>query len=519
MTDLPFRYDDVPYNSFSYRASAPDRLCTMAKLFGMHAAMPDNCRVLEIGSAAGGNLVPLALRYPGSTFLGMDLSAVEIEHGQQLAAPLGLHNLELRQANVLDIDASWGTFDYIIVHGVWSWVPEEVRDHIFRVCSQNLAPKGVAYISYNTLPGWHMRGMIRDMMLYHAQGFEGWKRKVEQARGMLSFLANAHGDAANGAYANHLRAEAALLDLQPDDYLYHDHLSDLNHPVYFHQFIEQADKHGLTYLGESDLNAMLPVGLPERVQATLHQIAPDVLRMEQYLDFIRNRTFRATLLVHNDVDLKRNLDWRDVATLHLGTSGTLECSEEALRDNSEVTVVINERSVGTDEPLIKAAFRLLIDRWPQTVPFEDLLREARALCASEAEEQDDRERLGGNMLRCLANLLIEARPLPVAAVPLSERPEAFPWARMQIAAGVRRISNLRHDSPWVPEFTARLLWYCDGTRDRAQLIEALVASARDAELVPDPDAAALGPDDRRALVTQKTDELLASLERNSFFIA
>ena len=103
--------------------------------------------------------------------------ARQIEQGQRQVSALGLANIELRHYNIADVDASWGKFDYIISHGIYSWVPAPVRERLLAICRENLAPNGIAYVSYNTLPGWHMRGMIRDMMIYHAAGFRGPPRR------------------------------------------------------------------------------------------------------------------------------------------------------------------------------------------------------------------------------------------------------------------------------------------------------------------------------------------------------
>jgi cyclopropane fatty-acyl-phospholipid synthase-like methyltransferase len=160
-------YDAVAYISKPFPQTHPDNLATLATLFGLQPPPLDNCRVLELGCASGGNLIPMAVSLPGSTCVGIDLSANQIADGQKTLAALGLKNVQLKHLSILDIDESFGEFDYIICHGVYSWVPEDVQDKILSICAANLARDGVAYVSYNTFPGWHMRGMIRDMMCYH----------------------------------------------------------------------------------------------------------------------------------------------------------------------------------------------------------------------------------------------------------------------------------------------------------------------------------------------------------------
>ena len=159
MSDIGASYDEIPYDSKPLFATHPDCLCVAGRLRGLAAAPATNCRVLELGCATGGNLIPMAYGLPESRFVGIDLSPVQIAAGQELCRQVGLKNIELKTASIADLDESWGKFDYIICHGVFSWVPPAIRDKILGSCRQLLAPAGVAYVSYNTYPGWHLKNM------------------------------------------------------------------------------------------------------------------------------------------------------------------------------------------------------------------------------------------------------------------------------------------------------------------------------------------------------------------------
>ena len=132
----------------------------MASLYGLASPGLENARVLEMGCAAGGNLLPFALNHPNAQVVGIDLSPQQIEAGQRVAEAAGARNLDLRAMSLTDITAEFGEFDYIICHGVFSWVPPDVRDAILRICRTNLAPEGIAYISYNIYPGWKASDVI-----------------------------------------------------------------------------------------------------------------------------------------------------------------------------------------------------------------------------------------------------------------------------------------------------------------------------------------------------------------------
>src|SRR5579872_907571 len=160
-------YDEVPYRTLPQKQTHPDRLGAIGKLFGMNPAPVRGCRVLEVGCGNASNLIPMAYALPESQFTGIDLAAEAMAAGQHTVAALKLSNCRLELADICNIGAEYGEFDYIVAHGVYSWVPAHVRDRLLALCAERLAPQGIAYISYNAYPGRHMRQMLREMMLYH----------------------------------------------------------------------------------------------------------------------------------------------------------------------------------------------------------------------------------------------------------------------------------------------------------------------------------------------------------------
>ena len=165
-------YQDVPYPNDPYRSSHPDHLATVAILSGMTPPAVACSRVLELGCARGGNLIPMAGAMPAATFLGVDASSRQVGEARELIDKLGLCNIRIEQQDILTLDRQSGIFDYIICHGTFSWVERDVQDKILEICSTNLTPDGLAYISYNTYPGWHFRGLVRDMMCFHTRRFD-----------------------------------------------------------------------------------------------------------------------------------------------------------------------------------------------------------------------------------------------------------------------------------------------------------------------------------------------------------
>ena len=292
------QYDEVPYASHPFSQTAPEHLAAVAHLFGLTTPDVATARVLELGCSSGGNLIPLAARHPQSRVLGLDLSGVQISQGQQRVAAMGLDNLELRQADLgaIDIEAL-GEFDFIICHGVYSWVPEHVQDAILRICKQNLAPEGVAYVSYNTYPGWKAKEIVRDAMMLRGNPRDLPAERLSFARGMIDFLQQVARK--DSVLAKTLEESAPLLRNSQDYYLLHEYLEAFNAPCYFLQLLERAGGHGLAYLAEAEPSGMFVSNYGKDIaEPLLKECGHSQVLLEQYLDFVVNRTFRQTLLVH-----------------------------------------------------------------------------------------------------------------------------------------------------------------------------------------------------------------------------
>ena len=174
-------YDAIPYDGRAFAETHPDHLATLAALHGLESPATDGCRVLEIGCGDGGNLAPMAESLPESSFLGIDLGETHIERARQFASDVGLTNVEFRQQDIAELGAEEGTFDYIICHGVYSWVPGGVQKRIFDICFRQMTPNGVAFISFNTLPGWHLKRMIRDVTAYHCADVTDPQKRLEES--------------------------------------------------------------------------------------------------------------------------------------------------------------------------------------------------------------------------------------------------------------------------------------------------------------------------------------------------
>ena len=472
-------YDEIPYPSGPFWRSHPCHLAFIAHLFGLETADPRACRVLELGCASGGNLLPMAHDFPESTFLGVDLSKVQVDDAQKTIEALGLKNVRIEHRSITEVGPQDGVFDFIICHGVYSWVPPEVQTRILEIGRDQLSPTGVMYVSYNALPGWHLRGAVRDMMRYHVAQFPSPKDKIRQARLLLDFLIKGSASRAE-AYNKLLQDEAKLLSSLSDSYLFHEHLETFNEPLYFHQFADRMKSVNLQYLGEADFNSMLSDRFPPDTSAALKE-AP-LMRQEQYMDFLRSRTFRSTLMCRTDVKLRRAVpaDRIEAADVALERPATYESLTWDMEPNQFAAGPVK---FGVRSTVTKAAMLVMSEEWPRRMPFPELLQKSlsklRGETVDSATEEAHRQRLLSDLMDLMSGTVLRAGiHFPTLVSFVSEKPIATPIARVQAQRGPLAV-NRWHENARLDPLGHCLVRRLDGTRDRAALVECLKQDHKD----------------------------------------
>jgi SAM-dependent methyltransferase/methyltransferase-like protein len=480
-------YNRVPYDSGPVTSSHPDSMAAMAMLHGMSPAPPGRCRVLELGCSTGGNLLGMAVSLPGSTFVGIDLSPRQIADARAVAAAAGLANVELRAASITDVGDDWGTFDYIVCHGVYSWVPGFVRDAIFRVCSRNLAPNGVAYVSYNTYPGWHARTMVREMILFHDDPTRPPLERVARGRAFVEFLTR-HAALPNSVYRADIEQELFTLRDMTDSHFLHEELEAVNDPVYFAEFVHRSEAAGLQYLTEGTFSH-IAAALADEARAALREWAPDPIRHEQYLDFLRGRTFRRTLLCPAGVS---RLDEPSPDAL---TGLYLAARAAPLAGAGDPNAVIVEefrspdgRTVETNHPLVRAALHTLFDELPDALPFAELWGRANERAAGAPRNDGEDERwFAAAMLQCATGRLVGLHAEPgLCAGRIGPRPTASRLARLEAGRG-QAVTNLRHHRVELLPLDRVLLAQMDGAHARPALVDLVRGAVERGEVNVDGD--------------------------------
>ena len=481
--EVPNSYDELPYGDNCFAYTHPDHMATVARLHGLSPTPPAGCRVLELGCGMGGNLIPMALKFPDARFVGVDLSPRQVDHGKATVETLGLRNVDLRAASITDVDAGWGDFDYIVCHGVYSWVPAEVRDRILAIFAERLAPRGLAYVSYNSLPGWHARGLARDLMAFHVRRTGTIHDAAHSARAFLRGLVEALPDPTT-AYGTILRAESQFLEGVDDAYLFHEHLEETNQPFYFHQFLADARAKGLDFVAEAQQDG-LGRHLPEAARRRIEEWAGDPIDREQYVDFVVNRTFRRSFLRRTADEPGPRPSPQAVAEMAVSTTVAPSSRDVDVASDAPVAFSApgNGPSITTNHPLLKAALGELAVARPRMLRFDELMDRIRVRLGTRFAESTTapdvaRPQLCDALYRgFLVDLVLLNIAPPRVAVEPGERPVAGPLARLLAPRG-GRVTNIPGLSVDLDEAERLLLPLLDGSHTRDQL-RAVVADRID----------------------------------------
>ncbi|MCB9687782.1 MAG: methyltransferase regulatory domain-containing protein [Alphaproteobacteria bacterium] len=498
-------YDRVPYRSHPYLLAHPDHLAAIATLHGLEPVPIDRARILEIGCSSGGHLLPMAASLPDATFVGVDPVTSAIELGRTRVADLGLRNVELLDMGIEALP-SGEPFDYVVAHGVLSWVPPAVRDGLWAALGERLSERGIAYLSFNAYPGWAMRGALCHMMRWHVRDLEEPLARVAGARELLDVLCDSTAPTTEwGAMLHAERKRVAGLE---DWYLLHDHLSEHNHPFWFHEVDATAHAHGLRFLAEAEPWRGGTMALSEPGRSRLPAMASSQEELEQYLDMARMAVFRETLWVRDTAPVQAALRPERLRDLSF-TMRARRLDEDGTRYRTPEGTVIT-----ATDPLARALLGALGDG-ARSWSFGVLSQRVRGVIG----ELDD-DQLAANLLALVVGygvVRLHRWPRPSLGT-LTERPVAFTSARAQAAAGEVRVTNLGHEGIPTDDFDRAVLARLDGAHDREALTSALIALVDRGELGVDLERERMSDDPVTAAVERRMIETLIRVARSGLLV-
>jgi len=462
-----FSYDKVAYPAFTFPLTHPDHLAVMGVLSGLNPTDPQKCRVLELGCGSGANLLSFAYTLPDSEFVGVDLSHGHIADAKKAASELGLSNVEFFRQDLLEYDIErFGRFDIIIAHGLFSWVPDSVRDRILEIYGTSLNPNGIGYISYNAYPGCHLREIVQDAMQYHAAGIADLNDMAEQAIAFLDLLAKGAGS--DSLYHSVVKHEQELILNKSRATVIHDDLSGINKPYYFHQFASLLSKHDLQFIAESDPSKSLAAGLAESARETIDNLKHDIIRREQYIDFLVGRRFRRTIVCRADAQIDRSPAPDTVIRLfQISSKARHESTAGNGKENHGTRFIGKRGSVDVVHPMTKAALEYLGTLGAKAVPFDDLIAAIGGTTGHEEEVKATAENLIDLFRAGFVQLFMHQTPY---AASVEQKPHASDFARWQLRSGSTGVTTLiGEDFSVTNEFLTKLIIVADGTRDRTAL--------------------------------------------------
>ena len=305
-------YKELGYKSYPFPFTTPAYLEAYGALVGLNTPPAKTARVLELGATYGGNIISQAVHNPEATFVGIELSQDQVEKGNKIISDAKLDNVSLVQGDILNFDETLGTFDYIIAHGFYSWISDEMKDKLLDIISNHLADNGIAYVSYNTYPGWHTMEEVRQLMLFANRGHNELTHKEKVLRGKTvgSLVGSQILNYDNLKERNSKFLGALRSVMQKDDYYVgHDHLEPHNDPCYFYQFNDHLKAHNLSYVCDADLTLSMVRTYDESIADKLEKLAPNSQAdQEQYLDFMLDTPFRKSIICKADAAKNINYD-------------------------------------------------------------------------------------------------------------------------------------------------------------------------------------------------------------------
>jgi SAM-dependent methyltransferase len=410
MTELADTYDQAPYPEQAYEFTHPGHLGAIARLFGVDAAPAVSARICEIGCASGTNLLWMASHLPDAEFVGLDFSAVQIKAARAAAQARGLSNVVFEQADLLDFDPGPLEFDYIIAHGFLSWVPDPVKQALLEFCRAHLAERGVAFISYNCYPGWHLSEGLR--MLAQLEQDSLATPQADPGAGLekvLRFFESARPAYAESSHGALLDTEVRALRAKPLGFVIHDEIELVNDPCYFLQFADWARECGLGYLADADFLTNWPDAWPDALRKALSEAGCDRLRIQQYLDFAANRKFRQSLLCRAELPIRDQPDPLAVESLWVRS----KLRADNLKHNAAKLPVAyyadapgsaaRKPVLSVDDALLQSVLADLSQTLGQFRPLDELFGQAFAKAGTDSGGRDAAlQRLGIFILTCQA---------------------------------------------------------------------------------------------------------------------
>jgi SAM-dependent methyltransferase len=470
-------YDEMPYATLAQRSTDPNRLAAIGRLYGIDVPSPEKAAVLEIGCGTGANLIHIAERFPESRCVGIDMSERHIAEGQRISKVAGIKNVELRCGDLQNEVVEPGAFDYVICHGVYSWVPPHVQRQLLHALSSAVSEHGLVYVSYNVLPGWRQRGAIRDIMTtgaLHRSVVSSTYAAEERLHGAMELLSLVSSVRASEGdlFGSYVKESVRRFKDSHPAYIFHEYLEEHNSAVLFSEFMQAVELHGLQFVAEAKASMMSADDLGEAVQEYLGRLGDDVVTREQCLDVIRNRMFRETLLCKGQHALKRDLKASVFKSLHLvsdyrfvreGPNGA------EFREVTEGQVVVTPRDEHSE------ALKYIGSAGYAGMSFAALCEELRKGLVPDLDERMAMHVIVRLWRSGFLDVALQRAPIATKAEGCARISEV---ARYQATHDEGAVIALQHRSCKISALERQIIAMCDGKRTFGEVLSAVGGEGR-----------------------------------------
>ena len=466
-------YDEIPYPVLAHIHSHPENMATIAKLHGIEAVPVNQSRILELGCASGGNIIPMAYALPDSEFIGIDLSETQIRDGQEFIHQAGLKNIELFAADLMDLKVDLGKFDYIIAHGLFSWVPEPVQDKVLDLINISLNPNGLAFISYNVLPGWSTQEQIRKMLHFAVKDLDNPQKKAQEGLGFLDILAKMSTSQERAeTYQPYLTQSIQDIVKYSNpanfNYWFHEYFEEFNQPFYFSEFIDKCQNNGLQYLADAEFRQLQDENSIMNLYSESGILLEDEVEKQQYLDFLKVRKFRQTILCKQGLKVQRENIRSRIRDMYITSSFVPEKEPSEIKntDGQMFISLDGKERINVNDPVCIITLKKLAIYYPFEIALPELLDRVQKDLTTGGEEISIEEifqrvspiLLSGYFFSKVINLNTW---VPDRARSITAAPEASVIARLQ-SLHDQKVVNLVHDSVNLDDFSKFLLQFLDG---------------------------------------------------------
>lgn len=272
-------------------------------------------RYLELGFGLGLSLnIHAAVR--GGEFWGTDFLPQHAERARVTSETAGnncvILNKSFAELDEMSADGKLPQFDAVAFHGIWSWINIENRTHILNILRRNLRSGGVAYISYNTQPGWSFFMPVRELMVQNVERLGEDVDIHERIKTTLDYV-NSLGEAGAAFFKNNPQSMAFLRHIKkyPVNYLAQEYFNRSWQPFYFREVAEDLASVGCGFVSSTNLTSQTGALVPPQTRGLLGQTVNPFTR-ETLRDFAMNQRFRSDLFVR---DVKRMTSKEQMAKL------------------------------------------------------------------------------------------------------------------------------------------------------------------------------------------------------------